>query len=132
MKTAKDKNFEKKTAALFRALGQPARLRILYTLGQGEACVCHLEAALGLRQAYISQHMMALRDSGLVTSRRDGKFVFYRVASRDVLALIVAAAQLAGATLPENKPAVGEDACVCPACAPQEIENLVFIGGLRD
>lgn len=55
-------------ADLFRLLGQPVRLRILLAIGTGEACVCHLEAHLGLRQALISQYLMVLRDAGLATA----------------------------------------------------------------
>src|SRR5690349_29500 len=48
-------------ARLFHALMHPARLTILNTLRDGEACVCHLEARLGYRQAYLSQQLAALR-----------------------------------------------------------------------
>ncbi len=48
---------------IFRQLSQPSRIEILLAIGEGEACVCHLEAKLGMRQAYISQHLMALRDA---------------------------------------------------------------------
>ena len=47
----------KKLASLFRTMGQAARLRIILAIGEGEACVCHLEAILGYRQAYISQQL---------------------------------------------------------------------------
>jgi DNA-binding transcriptional ArsR family regulator len=53
-------------ARLFRILSNPARLDLLACLRDGEACVCHLEAALGLRQAYISQQLAVLRQAGLV------------------------------------------------------------------
>jgi ArsR family transcriptional regulator, arsenate/arsenite/antimonite-responsive transcriptional repressor len=52
-------------AKLFQTVGQPARLQILLALGGGEACVCHLEATLHWRQAYLSQHLMALRKVGI-------------------------------------------------------------------
>ena len=52
-----------KAAQLLHLLGQAERLSILLAIGNGEACVCHLEAALGLRQAYISQHLMTLRQA---------------------------------------------------------------------
>lgn len=65
------------TAQIFKALAHPARLRILETLEQGEACVCHLEVLLGLRQAYLSQQLAMLRQAGLVSDRREGLNVFY-------------------------------------------------------
>jgi DNA-binding transcriptional ArsR family regulator len=66
-------------AALCRTLSHPVRLAILSVLRDGEQCVCHLEAALGLRQAYISQHLKVLREAGLVDDRRDGWNIFYRL-----------------------------------------------------
>ena len=51
-------------AHFFKLLMHPARLEILDELRKDEACVCHLEAKLGYRQAYISQHIMVLRKAG--------------------------------------------------------------------
>jgi len=65
-----------KAGQLLRLLGQAERLSILLAIGEGEACVCHLEAVFGLRQAHISQQLMVLRDAGLVTDRRDGWNIF--------------------------------------------------------
>jgi ArsR family transcriptional regulator len=112
-----------KAAQLLHLLGQAERLSILLAIGDGEACVCHLEAALGLRQAYISQHLMALREAGIVTSRRDGRNIFYRLENSDLLDLIRQAGQLAG--LPETElpflsyPTVLGN-CPCPHCTGEE------------
>jgi DNA-binding transcriptional ArsR family regulator len=57
------------SARLFKTLMHPARLEILETLRDGEHCVCHMEAALGYRQAYISQHLSVLREASLVHDR---------------------------------------------------------------
>ena len=78
-------------AALFKLLSHPSRLAILQVLRDGEECVCHLEATLGLRQAYISQQLMVLRQVGLVADRREGWNVFYRVVKPEVYALLDAA-----------------------------------------
>lgn len=56
-------------ARWLKAMAHPTRLEILDILRRGEECVCHTEAALGRRQSYISQQLMALRDAGLVGSR---------------------------------------------------------------
>lgn len=69
----------KTQAQLFKVLMHPTRLAILDELRYGEQCVCHMEAKFGLRQAYISQHLMVLRDAGLVTDRRDGWNIYYQV-----------------------------------------------------
>ena len=64
---------------IFHIIGQLNRVKILLVIGQEEACVCHLEGILQQRQAYISQHLMVLRDAGILETRREGKYIFYRV-----------------------------------------------------
>ena len=66
-------------AQRFKLLTHPVRLAILDILRDGEHCVCHLEAYLGYRQAYISQQVAVLREAGLIQDRRDGWNIFYRV-----------------------------------------------------
>lgn len=107
------------TAALFKLLSHPSRLAILQILRDGEECVCHMEAALGLRQAYISQQLMVLRQAGLVADRREGWNVYYRVTKPELYALLDAAAAAAepdglrlGMPRVQAKPA----ACPCPKC----------------
>ena len=109
---------EGKIAEIFHVLGQPARVQILLTIGSGEACVCHLEAYLGLRQALISQHLMVLRDVGLVTTTRDGRNIYYRLAQPGLLELVRQAARMAGLALVE--PQEAKSSCPCPHCNPQE------------
>lgn len=68
----------RQVAELMKALAHPIRLQILEVLEEeGEACVCHLEARLSQRQAYISQQLANLRDVGLVKDRREGLNVYY-------------------------------------------------------
>ena len=67
--------------ALFRALGDTTRLRcLMLLLREGELCVCELTEALALSQPKISRHLAHLRDAGITDVRRDGTWVFYRVA----------------------------------------------------
>lgn len=80
-------------SGLLETISKPARLRILSAIGQAEACVCHLEAVLGLRQSYISQHLMALRSAGLLDTRREGRYVYYSLCDERILALIAGAAE---------------------------------------
>jgi len=70
----------KQQAQLFRALSHPVRLRILNILAQQEACVCHLKTALNRPQPYVSQQLATLRDAGLVSDRREGTLIYYRLA----------------------------------------------------
>lgn len=75
-------------AKFFRALMHPARLALLDVLRDGEACVCHLETALGYRQAYISQQLGVLREAGMVADRREGWNMYYRVVMPQVFELM--------------------------------------------
>jgi ArsR family transcriptional regulator, arsenate/arsenite/antimonite-responsive transcriptional repressor len=70
------------TVDVFRALGDPVRLELLaHIAARGPICVCHLEDTLSYRQSRISKHLAVLRRAGLVTSRRDGSWAYYSVAS---------------------------------------------------
>jgi ArsR family transcriptional regulator len=75
-------------AQLFRACAHPVRLRILDILSRQEACVCHLQTILGRPQPYISQQLAALREAGLVTDRRDGAVIYYRLADDRIARLL--------------------------------------------
>ncbi len=67
-------------AALFKTLSEPVRLRIIYLLLQeGELCVCDLVDTLELSQSVVSRHLAYLRNNGLVSTRREGVWVYYRV-----------------------------------------------------
>ncbi len=67
--------------AVFKALADKTRLRILALLGNNEVCVCHIHDSLGLPQPTVSRHLAYLRRSGLVDVRRDGVWMHYRVAT---------------------------------------------------
>lgn len=101
-----------------RAIDHPSRLQILWAIGLGEACVCHLEAQFGWRQAYISQHLMAMRKAGVLCSQRRGKFVYYRLADERWLDLAQMAAELAGVSLdgPDAFATAPAPLCKCPTC----------------
>jgi ArsR family transcriptional regulator len=64
-----------------KALADRTRLRILALLGNNEVCVCHLHDSLGLPQPTVSRHLAYLRRTGLVSARRDGVWMHYRVSS---------------------------------------------------
>ena len=81
-------------ARVLGALAHPERLRILELVAQREMCVCELVAALGRRQAYVSQQLSVLRQAGLVIDRKEGLLVFYRLADRSVMSLVAGAARL--------------------------------------
>ncbi|MCE7080054.1 helix-turn-helix transcriptional regulator [Streptomyces sp. ST2-7A] len=92
--------------ALFRSLGDPARLAILRRLAEGEARVTDLVSRLGLAQSTVSAHLSCLRDCGLVTSRPQGRASLYSLARPELLDLLASAERLLEAT--------GEAVDLCP------------------
>ena len=71
----------RKAAALFKALGDENRLKIVDMLRDGELCACKLLEALGIGQPTLSHHMKILCDSGLVAGRKEGKWMHYSICS---------------------------------------------------
>lgn len=67
-------------AQLFHALSDPRRLRILELLRHGEQCVCDLQTELDCAQSLLSFHLKTLRDAGLVTMRKEGRWSHYALA----------------------------------------------------
>jgi DNA-binding transcriptional ArsR family regulator len=108
-------------AAPLTAIASPQRIAILLLIGRGEACVCHLEASLGWRQAYISQHLMALRKADILQDRREGRYIFYRLKDTSLLDLITASARLSGLSAESISALINTDrnpSCECPQCSP--------------
>jgi ArsR family transcriptional regulator len=111
-------------AQWLKALAHPVRLKILEEIRGGEACVCHLEAMLGYRQAYLSQQLGVLRRAGLLAERKDGLFVFYRVAGPEVTSMLDAARLAVGQQPPGGahparrrpSPRAETPSCDCPHC----------------
>ena len=69
-------------AQVFKALGDPVRLRLVSLIGAhqgGEVCVCDLTTAFDLTQPTISHHLKVLREAGIITSERRGTWVYYRL-----------------------------------------------------
>jgi ArsR family transcriptional regulator len=111
-----------KVSDLLQVISPEPRLEILSAIGGGEACVCHLEAALGYRQAYISQQLMALREAGLLGTRRDGKYIFYRLERPEILEMVELAARLAGldVSVIAARANLSRSSCDCPNCSTQK------------
>jgi ArsR family transcriptional regulator len=104
-------------ALLFKSLSHPARLAILDALRCGEQCVCHLEGALGMRQAYISQQLAVLKETGIVQDRRDGWNIYYFIARPEVWGVVDAARSVSGGKGKASLRRVKRIArCPCPKC----------------
>jgi ArsR family transcriptional regulator len=112
-----DEDKQEQLSSLFKALTHPARIAILDILRNGEQCVCHIEAHLGYRQAYISQQLAVLREAGLIQDNRDGLNIYYRIIRPEVFALIDVARTMVGIPLPRSPFNTPRAACPCPKCA---------------
>jgi ArsR family transcriptional regulator len=102
-------------ARVLRALAHPVRLQIAEILSREEACICHLEAALGLRQAYISQQVGVLRGAGLLAERREGVFVYLRLANPHIDRLLRSSRRVVGQAA-RASPRRRTRRCACPRC----------------
>jgi len=120
---------------LFKALADTTRLRILGLLLTGEVCVCHIHESLRIPQSKASRHLAYLRSAGLVATRREGLWVYYRFADADAqLVQVIERAvrqvlsqvpevrqdlgrleQRTGCCLPGDPPALAERASARPA-----------------
>src|SRR6478752_5861291 len=85
------------TAALFKALGDPARVRIVNLLAsrRREVCACEFEPALGLSQPTVSHHLKKLTDAGLLEREQRGKWAYFSL-KRDAVEKLAAVADLKG------------------------------------
>lgn len=106
------------SAALFKVLAHPTRVAILQLLRDGEACVCHLEAILGVRQAYLSQQLAVLREAGLIVGRREGWNVYYDIARPEIFTVLDAVVSLLPAMTSETEALtfLAPPHCACPKC----------------
>lgn len=96
----------KPAVALFRSLADPTRLGIVRRLADGEARVVDLTRELELPQSTVSSHLACLRDCALVTSRAQGRQMFYSLAHQELIELLIAAEELLATT--------GERVALCP------------------
>jgi ArsR family transcriptional regulator len=108
-------------ADAIRLIGQPVRIQILLILANDSACVCHIEAVTGIRQAAISQQLTILRKAGLVQAAREGRNIFYSLTNPDIIqsinnvAAVLKIPQKSLAAL-SNNPFPN---CPCPRCNPE-------------
>ena len=119
---------EEAISRIFRALSTPVRVRILAAIGNGEACVCHLESLLDLRQAYISQQLMDMRQADLLETRREGRFIYYSLTEPDLLELLMDIGTTLGLPMEEilalMQPAPLPN-CPCPHCLEKVSQTLI-------
>jgi len=99
----------------FQAVAEETRLAIVRLLSEGERCVCELQDELGSAQSRLSFHLKKLKDAGVISDRRQGRWVYYRLVPE---------------ALEEMRGALGELACCdfrswesVPPCGCQPIRN---------
>ena len=112
-------------ARIGKALASPKRLELLEMLAQGEKSVDALAAELSIDIKLASAHLKALRDARLVTSRREGKFIHYRLTGPDVAGLGVKLREVAGEHLLELRLALDQMVANPGQLAPVDREALM-------
>ena len=85
-----------RAVAMFKAMGDPARLRLLEILFDGRHCVSELSAESGDAMSTVSQRLKVLVGAGLITRKREGKHIYYALADAHVAGLILNALEHAG------------------------------------
>ena len=83
-----EKDVAEHVAEVLKAVAHPARLRIVELLVPGQMCVGNIVEALGEKQSITSQHLNMMRDKGILTCRRDGAKVYYRIENKNVIKLL--------------------------------------------
>ena len=103
-------------AELAAALSEPHRLRLLGMLVQGELCLCDLTAGIELVSSTVSNHMAILKRAGLVESRKDGRWMFFRLIDASATTSAAELLRWALENLPESDkmPPENENGAYCP------------------
>ena len=110
---------------LFRALADPTRLRLLNLMGEQEICVCYFVDVLKTSQPKISRHLAYLRKAGIVSARRDGKWMHYRlVMPRDSHAAQVLRTTL-DALAHDKEMQRDKDRLAAACCGPRSLVQLI-------
>lgn len=102
-------------AELFKALGHPARVRVLEVLVDGERTVGELQPLVGIESSHLSQQLGVLRRAGLVSARREGSSVHYTLRDPLVADLLAVARQFLLATLTETRDLLADLTAELPA-----------------
>ena len=108
-------DLENEQANLLKLLAHPVRIAILKILRQEEACVCHMEATLGYRQAYLSQQLAVLRQAEIISDRREGWNVYYQIENNGILQFLDLSEKLVGSG--KSKIPIRPVSCPCPKCS---------------
>jgi DNA-binding transcriptional ArsR family regulator len=129
--TNQNQAFFQNEAEILNAMSHPARLEILELLRDGESCVCHIQAMLDQRQSYISQQLNILRQAGLISSRKEGLRVYYKISDPDLFGLLDQVKGILQKMGKWQSDGAGQDeliqkkkACNCPQCTPHPEQEI--------
>ena len=89
-----DDSIVEEQLSVFKALSNSHRLRIVEALREGELCACELQTILDAPQSTVSSHLSELRNAGIVRTRQEGKWTYYRIADTASIQLLDLAAVL--------------------------------------
>lgn len=112
-------------ARLFAALADPTRLRLLNLMGSREVCVCYFVAILRLPQPKISRHLAYLRSVGVVSARREGKWMHYKIRWPDDVAAARVLKAALGALSADERMREDLDRLERMCCQPEKSTALV-------
>ncbi len=115
-----DERSRRLTTALLAALGSEYRLRMVELLAGGERCVCEITPYFPTAFSVVSHHLSVLEQAGVVTSRRDGRWMRYRLTDASILELIEHARRLAASHKSDRCTARRPKASVRTCCARAE------------
>lgn len=109
--------------AITKALADETRVRILLAMERGELCVCQIVELMGLATSTISKHMSILKQARLVDSRKDGRWMYYRLVDHDAPAAARLAIALIAETLGNDPQALRDKKRLAAICTsdPQEL-----------
>jgi ArsR family transcriptional regulator len=79
-----------------KCMGDETRFRVIEFLGEDEKCVCDIIEFLGKEQTLVSHHLKALRDCGIVLTRRDGKKIMYRISDPTIIEVLDKIKEISG------------------------------------
>ncbi len=113
----------KEFLAITKALSDESRMRALMALANGEMCVCQIIELLGLAPSTVSKHMAVLHQAGLVETRKEGRWIYYRMAKESEIPCVRAALDMARNCLDERRQ-VRDDAKRLKSIRKMNLEDL--------
>ena len=113
----------KEVMAITKSLADENRTRVLMFLRRGELCVCQIMEVLGLAPSTVSTHLNVLHRAGLLESRKEGRWIYYRLPGRDASSRVLAILRWLDESL-TNDPQVAQDAKKVKAVGRMGLDEL--------